>query len=144
MKKIVICFAILLAVIISGVSYAYVVTKNNYYSAKKENSQYDSYYNQEIQGTEIATLINRIINNNIRNDVQKGNDGVYIANNENSINMDIKFTDDDKTHPIEILYSNGIEKFIQYYGQIKFKCTKVEYHKKTNKVKYLLFEQISE
>lgn len=143
MKKIIVFFVILLIVIISGVSYAYRVNKNNYYLAKRENSQYDSYYNQEISGTEVASLINRVISNNINNNVEKNNDGIYISNDESSINMDIKFTDDDKTHQIEIIYANGIEKFIKYYGEIRFKCTKVDYHQKTNKVKYLLFEQVS-
>ena len=31
-----------------------------------------------------------------------------------------------------------------YYSDIKFKCTDLQYHKATNKVKYLLFEQVTE
>ena len=41
-------------------------------------------------------------------------------------------------------YNGGMENFIQYYNQIKFKCTIIEYHKDTNKVKYMLFEQITQ
>ena len=37
-----------------------------------------------------------------------------------------------------------MDKFVQYYNQIKFKCTKIEYHKSTDKVKYMLIEQITQ
>ena len=43
---------------------------------------------------------------------------------------------------MEALYSGGMDKFVQYYGEIKFKCTKLEYHKTTSRVKYMLFEQL--
>lgn len=143
MKKLVF-FLIIVLVILSGFSYLYIINKANYNNTKKENFKYDSYYNKEITGTELATVINRAIDNNMKYEIQKDSKGRYIANNENSINIDIKFTDDDNIHQMEIIYSNGIEKFVQFYGEIKFKCTKVEYHSATNKVKYLLFEQITE
>lgn len=143
MKKLVF-FLIIVLVILSGFSYLYIINKANYNNTKKENFKYDSYYNKEITGTELATVINRAIDNDMKYEIQKDSKGRYIANNENSINIDIKFTDDDNIHQMEIIYSNGIEKFVQFYGEIKFKCTKVEYHSATNKVKYLLFEQITE
>lgn len=37
-----------------------------------------------------------------------------------------------------------MDKFVQYYGQITFKCTKIEYHKTTKKVKYMYIEQITQ
>ena len=51
--------------------------------------------------------------------------------------------DDDSTYKMEMFYKNGIQNFIKYYGNIKFKCTKIEYHQVTKKVKYMLFEQIT-
>ena len=52
--------------------------------------------------------------------------------------------DNEKTYNMETFYGGGMDKFVQYYNEIKFKCTKLEYHKETKKVKYLLFEQVTE
>ena len=52
--------------------------------------------------------------------------------------------DTEETYNMETLYNGGIEKFVQYYNKIKFKCTDIEYHKTTNKVKYMLFEQTTQ
>ena len=42
----------------------------------------------------------------------------------------------------ESISINGIENFINFYSNFKFKCTKIEYHAKTNFTKYLYFEEI--
>ena len=34
-----------------------------------------------------------------------------------------------------------MSEFVKYYGQIDFKCVKIEHNLK-NKIKYMLFEQI--
>ncbi len=39
------------------------------------------------------------------------------------------------------IFNGGISTFTQYYGNIKFKCTNIDYHKKTGRIKYMLFEQ---
>ena len=76
--------------------------------------------------------------------MSKDNKGRYIDNESNSIKIDIKMLDNDKTYTMETLYSGGMDKFVQYYNEIQFKCTNLEYHKTTNKVKYMLFEQITQ
>ena len=50
--------------------------------------------------------------------------------------------DNEKTYKMETIYNKGTEEFMQYYGNIQFKCSKIEYHQSTGKVKYLLFEQL--
>lgn len=122
----------------------YLNYKANYYAARKENKQFESYDGQEIYGAELATVINKAVDNNQNNEVAKDEKGKYINNDNNSIKIDIKMLDNDKTYSMETLYSGGMDKFVQFYSEIKFKCTKLEYHKTTNKVKYLLFEQITE
>ena len=67
----------------------------------------------------------------------------YIDNGKDSIKIDIKFTDDDSVHTLEEIYNSGVETFMIYYNEIKFKCTKIEYHQQTNRVSYLYFEQIT-
>ena len=142
MKKFII-FLVVILIIIATVSYIYLDYKVSYDIAKKENYQFESYYNQEIFGPDVATVINKAVDKNSTNNISKDNKGNFIENDANSIKIDIKFLDDDKTHKMEEIFNNGIGTFMQYYSQIKFKCTKIEYHESTKKIKYMLFEQIT-
>lgn len=142
MKKFII-FLVIILIIIATVSYVYLNYKVNYNIAQKENFQFESYYNQEIFGPDVATVINKAIDKNESNNIKKDNKGKYIENSSNSIKIDIRFIDDDKIHNMEEIFNNGIGTFMQYYSQIKFKCTKIDYHKSSKKVKYMLFEQIT-
>ena len=143
MKKLALFF-LMIVIIIVGISYMYLNYKANYYEAKKENNQFESYYEQEFYGVEVVTLINKAIDNNLTNQVLRDENGKYIENDTNSIKIDIYMLDNDTTYDMETLYSGGMDQFIQYYNQIKFKCTEIDYHKSTGKVKYMLLEQITE
>ena len=142
MKKFII-FLVVILIIIATISYVYLNYKANYNIAQKENFQFESYYNQEIFGPDVATVINKAIDKNSNNNIKKYNKVNYIEDNANSIKIDIKFIDDDKIHNMEEIFNKGIGTFMQYYSQIKFKCTKIDYHKSSKKVKYMLFEQIT-
>lgn len=143
MKKLAIFFLIIVIVIV-GISYMYLQYKSHYYTAQRENKQFESYDGKEIYGTEITTIINKAMDHNQNNQVQKDNKGNFVNNDNNSIHINIKMLDNEKTYTMETLYNGGMDKFVQYYGEILFKCTKLEYHKATNKVKYMLFEQITQ
>lgn len=143
MKKLAIFFLVIIIIIV-GMSYMYMNYKANYYINQKENKQFSSYYNKEFKGNEIATLINKAYDNNLSNNVEKDKKGKFIDNNNNSIKIDIKMLDTDKTYDMETLNSGGMDKFVQYYGQITFKCTKIDYHNSTGKVKYILIEQMNQ
>lgn len=143
MKKVVIFFVVIIFIVVS-MFYLYMNYKNNYNDMQKENKQFESYYNQETYGTNVASLINKAVDNNMKNNIMKDNNGKYIENDINSINIDIKMIDNDKIYNMEKIYKGGISTFTLYYSQIKFKCTKVDYHKKTGRIKYMLFEQITQ
>ena len=143
MKKLAIFFLIIIVIIV-GISYIYLNYKANYYQAKKENNQFESYYNQEFYGANVVTIINKAIDNNLTNAVGRDNKGKFIENDTNSIKIDIKMIDNDTIYDMETLYAGGMDKFVQYYNQIKFKCTKIEYHSTNGKVKYLFIEQITQ
>ncbi len=143
MKKLAIFFLIIIS-IIAGISYLYLNYKANYYAVQRENAPFESYNNQEIYGTELTTIINKAVDNNKKNKIEKDKKGKYIENDSNSIKIDIQMVDNEKTYEMETLYNGGMDKFVQFYGQIRFKCTKIEYHKATNRIRYLLFEQITE
>lgn len=142
MKK----YAILLIVaiiVITSISYLYVNYINNSKEITANNGEYEDLYNKEITGTELATLINKTIDKNNKNNVTKDDKGLFINNDINSIIIEIKFKDSDNIFKIELIDKNGIENFIKLYSNFKFKCTKIEYHDKSKRVKYLLFEQTS-
>ena len=143
MKKIAI-FALIIIAIISTISYIYLSYVNTYKNAQKENAKFEIYIDKEITGSEITTLINKAIDQNKQNEIPKDNKGKYIENDENSLNIDIKFIDNDVTYNMEKLFDSGMETFLAYYRNINFKCSEVQYHEKTNKIKYMLFEQITQ
>ena len=114
MKKLVVFFAIIVIIIVI-MFYFYLSYQDNYQTIQRENRQYESYYEEETYGTNIATLINKAVDNNIKNNIEKDNEGKYIANDINSINIDIKMTDNDKTYNMEKIYNGGISTFTSYY-----------------------------
>lgn len=140
MKKIAIFFTIIVIIVV-GISYIYLNFKSNYDTIQKENKQFESYYNQEVTGLDVATIINKAMDINNKNKNQKDSKGNFIDNETNSINVDIKMLDNDKTYNMIRIFNGGISTFTQYYGNIKFKCTNIDYHKKTGRIKYMLFEQ---
>ena len=143
MKKLAVFFLIIVIIIV-GISYMYLNYKANYHEARRENNQFESYYNQEFYGADVATIVNKAYDSNLTNSVQRDDSGNFIENDTTSIKIDLKMLDTDETYNMETIYKGGMDKFVQYYGSIKFKCTKIEYHNKTQKVKYMLIEQITE
>ena len=142
MKKIIIFF-IIISVIVISMFVTYTNYKAEYKKLQKENYEYEYYYNKEIEGAGIATLINKAVDSNTKNNVEKDQKGKYIDNNENSIKIQIYMSDNDTTYDMETIYNGGISNFVKNFNIIKFKCTKVEYHQ-NRRIKYLLFEQIPE
>ncbi len=128
-------------IIICGISYMYLNYKNMYKNSKISNLKYEKHLNKDITGSELVTIINMAVDNNEKNEVSKNKKGIYIENDTNSIKIEIKITDNDNIYNMETIYNNGTQNFLQYYGEIKFKCVDIKYHTETNKVKYMLFEQ---
>lgn len=142
MKKtllILIAIVIVIVCIIGIKYYSYMMEYNN---VIKENEEYEKYKDQEVYGIDLATLINKAVDKNEKNNIPKDDKNLYIQNDENSIEIEIYIEDNETTYKMEVFYNSGTEQFIQYYGNIKFKCSKIEYHEKTGKIKYILFEQI--
>ena len=142
MKKYVLIIITIVLAIVAVVAYKiydYKVTQNE---ANNSNKSYNSFYGQEVLGTDVATLINKAIDSNEKNSVAIAEDGTYIDNGTNSINIDIKFKDLEETITMERINQLDSVRFVQNFGGFNFKCTKIEYHNKTGNVKYMYFEQI--
>lgn len=142
MKKLAIIFLIGVILIV-GISYMYLNYKANYNEARKTNYQFESYYEKEFYGADVVTLINKSYDNNLTLGVERDKNGIFIENDTNSIKIDVKIIDNDTLYNMETLYIGGMDKFVENYNGIKFKCTKIEYHK-NRKIKYMLIEQITQ
>ena len=142
MKKIIICILSVFLVVICIVSYSLYQKNENTAQIGIDNKTYESYNNKEVLGTDIISIINKATDSNKKNDIKIGEDGNYIDNEKNSIRIEIKFKELDKVITMERINNVGIEKFWSNYGALSFKCTKIEYHEKTHRVKYMYFEEV--
>ena len=142
MKKLAIIFLIGVILIV-GISYMYLNYKANYNEARKTNYQFESYYEKEFYGADVVTLINKAYDNNLTSGVERDKNGIFIENDTNSIKIDVKIIDNDTLYNMETLYIGGMDKFVENYNGIKFKCTKIEYHP-NRKIKYMLIEQTTQ
>ena len=130
MKKILFLVFTIIIIFVTMFFVRYMSYKIEYNQISRENVEFEQYKEKEIFGIELATLINKAGDTNTQN-----------KENDNSIEIEIYMQDNEQKYKMETFYNTGIQQFIQYYGNIKFKCSKIEYDKKTGKIKYLLFEQ---
>ena len=142
MKKRVAVLLIAIIVILSIFAYKIYSFKIMQGDIKIENKTYESFLNKQVLGTDVMSIINKAENQNKQNEVQKDENDIYIENDTNSIKIDVKFKELDKVIPMESILKQGYNAFVYNFGALDFKCTKVEYHSKTNSIKYMYFEQI--
>ena len=141
MKKITI-FLVLIIEFIGIYCYTYSQNKISKNNIIANNNEYTALLDTEITGTNFASIINKVMDQNLNNNVEKDSDGIFLDNGTNSINIEIKFKDTDKVVKAEKIFNYDIRNFIKVYGNYKFKCTKIDYHKKTKYVKYMFFEEV--
>ena len=144
MKKTLIIIAIIFIIIIAILLGNYSSIEKTQEELAEFNLDYEQYIGEEIYGTDIATIINNAINNNEQENIEKDEEGYYIQNDANSVEIEIKIIDleEETIFKMETFYNGGIEQFVQYYGTIVFKAEKIEYNS-AGRVSYMLFEQIS-
>ena len=142
MKKTLLLITALILILILYVTGLLITKNNENRKVKQDNLKYEYYLDKTIYGTDLATIINKVVNENKKNKIKKDENNYYIENDENSINIEVKMKITDKTYPMEEFYNNDITKFVENFNLINFKCTSIEYHQKTGRVKKLLFEEI--
>lgn len=140
MKKQTILIIILLIAIILVI--AFLVAQN----IQKErilanyNKQYEICKTKNVYGTDVATLINMAIDNNEKNNISKDEKDYYIPDDENSVKIYVKLQEDGENFPMERIFKLGIIEFVKNFNLETFKCTQINYHKKTGKVSEVYFE----
>lgn len=132
-------FIILLAII----SYYVYNTKRLFNLAENYNKPYENYLNKEISAGDLISIINKAVDDNEKNGVLKQENSIYyVENDENSIKIEVTFSKEHSNMPMESIANQGSQAFMQAFQTALFKCTKVEYHQKTNRIKYLHFNYI--
>lgn len=141
-KKITLILVIFLIILSISIYFIYSYRKNTIES-QKINNEYKSYYNVQMLGTELVSILNKTADINEKNEIQKDSEGLYRDNDINSIKIYIKFKykEEYKTIEMEKILNNGVENFIKSYAAASFKCENINYHSKTKNVKELTFIQ---
>ena len=144
-QKFTLILIIFLIILSISVYFVYNYRKNAL-QAQKINNEYKAYYNMQMLGTELVSIINRTEDINEKYGVQKDENGLYIENDNNSIKIYINFIykDDYTTLEAEKIANDGVENFIKTYSTASFKCTDISYHDKTNNVKSLTFTETND
>ena len=142
MKRNIIFIVAIFLVVIAIITYSFYNIKRAEKESSQNNRAYQSFYNQEVLGTDVISIINKAIDSNEKNAVDKDEKGHYIDNNKNSIIIEIKFKEQEQIIKMEAIEESEEQKFLILFGATSFKCTKIEYHQNTNNVKYMFFEQI--
>ena len=109
---------------------------------QKFNSQYEFYNREGICGIDITTVINKAYDNNEKYGVEKDENGYYIPNDEDSINIYVKLKNTGKTYKMENIKQANLDSFVTFFGEVEFKCDKIEYHKSNGKISVMTFEKI--
>lgn len=144
-KSFILIFIILLiAIIISAIGIN--ANANKLATQKQANKEYEQYKNKKIYGTDVVSLINKAVNENKNNNIELDENEKYIQNETNSINIEVVLiTNEEKlettTYSMETIQKVGISEFISNFNTAKFRITKLEYHEKTGRIKYIEITQ---
>ena len=130
-------------VILALTSYFIYNYRAQFLASQETNKIFESYYNAQMLGTELVSVINRTEDINNKNNVDKNEQGMYIENDTNSIKVYIKlkYKDDYTTLEIEKILQDGTDNFIKTYGTASFKGEEISYHEKTGNVKAITFTE---
>ena len=140
-KKLLVILGIFIIILLFAVYLLYNYRKD-VIQMQSFNRQYEVYYEKTILGTDLATVLNKAMDYNQKNNIAKDSKDKYYIETENSLLIEIKFSEKEERVRMEDILSKEIETFISFYGAVSFKCTKIEYHESNKQVKSLYFEQV--
>ncbi len=135
MKKTILWVAILLLITIIAILINISNNKIKLNEIEKFNSEFESFKDKEIYGTDVYTIINKAIDNNEKYKIEKDENKNYIENDISSVKINlILLTKNEKEEiveierPMEALQKAGLAGFIQNFAGVKFKFENIEYN----------------
>lgn len=141
MKRKIVIITLFLFIITCIIGYFIIQRAVIINNSRLNNKIFEEYINDEITGAMLITLINKALDNNIYNNIEKDEKQNFINNNLNSIQIEVKFKEKDEIVNMEAINKSGIESFIKYYSNKKFIINEIKYHNKTKNVSYIKFEE---
>lgn len=138
MKKIIILILIAVTIAISMIFVNYTEYRNKLAQVNKINKEFTVYENNIIQISTVITIMNKAIQLNTENDIQKDENNFFIENETNSIKVFLEIKSRGSVIPMEDLILGkkaGIEKVSFAFSDMLFQIGKIEYHEKTGQVK---------
>ena len=104
------------------------------------NKDYIQYKDTTILGSDIASLINKAVDNNEKNKVQKDEQGNYKDDSNYSIRIFVKLETEGDYFQMERIYKFNITEFVKNFSLADFKCSKILYHDTTKRVSEIYFD----
>lgn len=140
MKKSLITILIIFILIVVSFIGIMVNYRNNERQMISFNRDYEQYKDKTLLGTEIATLINKAMDSNQRNNVEKDKKNYYINNGSNSVRIFIQLETDGDYYPMEKIFEHEVSEFVRNFNLQDYKCSKIVYHKRTKLVSEVYFD----
>lgn len=135
---------LIIVIIVIAVASIFFFKYKDYQSQKREidsfNSQYELYNKEKINGLDVITVINKATSNNEKYEIPKDEKGLYILDDQYSIEIYVTLALDEITLNMEKIVSSDITNFVRHFGEIEFKCSNVTYHEKTGRIASMTFE----
>ena len=142
MKKTLIIMLILFVAILAAVSIAVVDLQQTGKQVKQFNQIFEEYKDKSLLGSEVASLINKAIDNNEKNQISKNDKGIYQEDGKYSVQIFVKLEKEGEYFTMERINALKITEFVKNFSLQDFKCTGIEYHKETKRVSKVYFESI--
>ena len=142
MKKTLIIMLILFVAILAAMSITVVDLQQTGKQVKQFNQIFEEYKDKSLLGSEVASLINKAIDNNEKNQISKNDKGIYQEDGKYSVQILVKLEKEGEYFTMERINALKITEFVKNFSLQDFKCTGIEYHKETKRVSKVYFESI--
>lgn len=139
MKK----YFLVIVILVIAISSIFFFKYKDYQTKKREidafNSKYEIYNKEELNGLDVISVINKATSNNEKYEITKDENGLYVLDDEYSIEIYVILELDELTLRMEKIISSDITNFVRHFGEIDFKCSEITYHEKTGRVATITF-----
>ena len=140
-KTIIVLICIFIAIIISLYTY-YQSTQSALQGVKKFNYQFEQYFDKEIYGADVVTIMSKAIDNNNKYDIARNEENKFIEDNKYCLKVMIKFKDVDQTFDMESIEKAGIEGFMQNFSKSTFKVIEYDYNEDSKRIGKIVIKEI--
>ncbi|MBR3614271.1 MAG: hypothetical protein IKL55_03740 [Clostridia bacterium] len=141
MKKSLILILIIFIIAVVFFILNYKECEINQIDLKNFNLTYEKFNKENLNGLDITTVMNQATSNNEKYEIPKDENGLYILDDEYSIEIYVTMIINNETYRME-RFTNGEmnSNFIRLFGEVGFKCTNINYHQKTGRIASMTFE----